>query len=155
MKNPTTWALVSNGVRARILRTLDDSDREAPPELVRKTKAAHLRDHLSDRPGRSFSSDASGRRSALVPGSDPILHDMEEFARELVDLLDDAHRARAFDRLAMIAAPRMLGLLRNAMPPTLHACVVLERPANLLWLSGPELCATIRGMLLEATEERP
>lgn len=153
MDGPETWALVSNGVRARILRNLDDGGTDAPVELVRKTEATHLRDLLTDRPGRSFGSDASGRRSAMELGSDPILRDMQDFAREVTGLLDDAHRKGRFTRLALVAAPKMLGILRRALPPSLRDCVVLERPANLVWLPEAELRTTIRSMLRDQPEE--
>lgn len=153
MDGPETWALVSNGVRARILRGLDDGDMDAPVELVRKTEATHLRDLLTDRPGRLFAADASGRRSAMEPGSDPILRDMQDFAREVVGLLVDAHRAGKFTCLALVAAPKMLGILRSTFPPPLRDCVVLERPANLVWLPAADLRTAIRKMMREEPEE--
>ena len=153
MDDSRTWALVTNGVRARILRNLDDGDPGAPVELVRQADAVHLRDLLTDRQGRSFASDARGRRSALEPGTDPILRDMQDFARDMVGLLEDGHRAGAFNRLAILAAPKMLGLLRQAIPANLRACVVLEMASNLVWLSEADLCATVRRMLRARPQE--
>ena len=147
MKSPVTWALVSNGVRARILRDLDGDGAEPSVELVRKTQATHLRDVLTDKPGRSFASDASGRRSAMEPGTDPILRDMQDFAREMVDLLDAAHRAGKFSRLAVLAAPKMLGILRKTLPASLRACVVLEQASNLIWLPEADLRDAVLRML--------
>ena len=149
MARSRTWALVTNGVRARILRGLDDGEAEDPIELVSKSDSPHLRDILTDRPGRSFASDASGRRSAMEPGSDPILHDMETFARETCDVLEDHLRAGDMTRLAVFAAPRMLGVLRHQMPDTLKGAVFLERDLNLVNLSEADLRETVNTAIRE------
>jgi len=143
------WALVTNGVRARILRGLEARDADAPVELVSKAEATHLRDHLTDRPGRSFASDESGRRSAMEPGSDPILRDMQDFARDTLGVLEEHLRAGRLSRLAIFAAPKMLGVLRDEMPAALREAVILERDLNLVNLSEAELRETVIGALKE------
>ena len=150
MQKPRTWALVSNGVRACILRDLDSGAGEEPLEVVTGARSTHLRDIMADRSGRSFASDHSGRRSAMEPGSDPVRHDMEEFARETFALLERHLRDGHFDRLAMLAAPRMLGVLREQMPSSIAERVVLERAANLMGLAPAEM----RAVVAEAVEER-
>lgn len=134
-----TWALVTNGTRARILRGLEADSPEHPLELISKAQSTHLRDLLSDKAGRSFASDASGRRSAMEPGSDPILRDMQDFGRETLATLDRHLRAGRLTRLAIFAAPKMLGILRREMPVSLGRIVVLERDLNLINLSETEL----------------
>lgn len=141
------WALVTNGVRARILRGLENSDSEEPIELISNADSVHLRDILSDRAGRSFASTDSGRRSAMEPGSDPILRDMQDFAGETLALLDRHYRTGDFGRLAILAAPKMLGLLRRQMPSTLRGSVVFERPINLIQLPERELRETVLRLL--------
>ncbi|EPX83692.1 host attachment protein [Salipiger mucosus] len=143
-----TWALVSNGVRARILRALEGGDGEEPIELVSKAESTHLRDILSDRSGRSFASDHSGRRSAMEPGSDPIRRDMQDFASDTLEMLEGHHRARDFGRLAILAEPGMLGILRQQMPAGLRPAVVLERPVNLVGLPAAELRETVRRLVM-------
>jgi protein required for attachment to host cells len=144
MTRAKTWALVSNGLHAQILRDLEQAAGPAPIVMESQTDSPHLGDMLSDRPGRSFASDGSGRRAALEPGSDPILHDMQVFAREIVQCLEDHHRNGALTRLAVFAAPRMLGVLRDQMPEALGAATILERDLNLINLPEAELRATVR-----------
>lgn len=142
-----TWALVTNGVRARILRGLETRGAQDPIELVSKTRSTHLRDALSDKPGRSFASDGSGRRSAMAPGTDPIQRDMQDFARETLTLLEQHFRARDYALLAIFAAPKMLGILRQELPASLRDAVTLERATNLIGLPEAELRETVRGVL--------
>lgn len=149
MARPKTWALVTNGVRARILRDLEESEAQEPVEIVSTSTSPHLREIMSDRAGRSFASDASGRRSAMEPGSDPILRDIQDFAQETLDLLAARHHARELTRLAIFAAPKMLGILRRQMPASLREAVFLERDLNLINLSAAELRETVTKTMRE------
>ena len=54
------------------------------------------------------------------------------FAKRIAEALERARKDRAFDRLVVMAAPRMLGLLRDAMPDTSRAAVVAEVPKDLV-----------------------
>lgn len=146
-----TWALVSDGVRARILRDLEDGDSQDPIELVSKAKSTHLRDYLSDKAGRSFVSGADGRRSAMEPGSDPVLRDMQDFAQETFSVLEDHFRQGHLTRLAIFAAPKMLGVLRREIPASLNSAVTLERDLNLINL--PE--ADLRDAVIRALGKEP
>lgn len=128
-----------NGARARILRGVEDNDGEDTVELVSRASSTHLRDIMTDKPGRSFASGAPGRRSAIEMGSDPILRDMQEFAGETADLLEKHRRAGDFARLAVFAEPKMLGILRKECPATLWATVILDLPMNLIALPEREL----------------
>jgi hypothetical protein len=51
-----TWALVINGARCRILRELSIRAEDAPAEPVLRSESRNLRDIMSDKPGRSYSS---------------------------------------------------------------------------------------------------
>lgn len=147
-----TWALVTNGVRARILRGLEDGDPQAPIELASEAPSTHLGDILPDRAGRSFSSDTSGRRAAMEPGSDPVQRAMQDFARRILSTLGDHQRAGRLTRLAIFAAPRMLGILRHEMPAHLAGIVILERDLNLINLPEAELREAVLCALQEERE---
>lgn len=143
MARDVTWALVSNGVRARILRGLDDGGSGDPIDLAGRADSTHPRDMPADKVGRSFASAGGGRRSAMEPGSDAAQRDMQDFARETLDLLDRHLRAGRLTRLAIFAAPKMLGILRAEMPDSVRKAVFLERDVNLLSLPEAELRETI------------
>jgi len=146
-----TWALVSDGVHARILRDLEDGDSHDPMELVSKAESTHLRDYLSNKAGRTFASGAGGRRSAMEPGSDVVLRDMQDFAQKIFGVLEDRFRKGKMTRLAIFAAPKMLGVLRREMPASLNSTVILERDLNLVNL--PE--ADLRQAIMRALKKEP
>ena len=138
-----TWALVCDGVHARILRDLEDGDSQDPIDLVSKAESTHLRDLLSDKAGRNFTSGTDGRRSAMEPGSDPVLRDMQDFAQETFSVLEYHFRNGYLTRLAIFAAPKMLGVLRREIPASLKNAVILERDLNLINLPEADLRDTV------------
>ena len=149
MHKPKTWALAANGGHARVLVGLEAVAETGPPpaELTLEAEIRKPGDVMSDRPGRSFSSSGDGRRSGMEYASDPAKDDMRDFAAEIAGLLE-THRAKGdFARLAVFAAPVMLGLLRDAMTPGVRAAVVLERDSNLLHEAPKALRATVREAL--------
>jgi protein required for attachment to host cells len=144
MTKSKIWALVINGMQARILRGLGNADTDDIIERSSKAQSSHLRDIMADQAGRSFSSYSGGRRSAMEPGSDPIRHDMQEFARETLQDLEKHHRAGDYEQLAIFSAPKMLGVLREELPEGLRSAVIIECPSNFINLPEGELRETVR-----------
>ena len=99
----------------------------------------HERDLTSDRPGRSFDHAplTAGRRGATprhAMGSEPGAHKHEvmTFVQKIARQLERARQADEFDRLVIMAAPTVLGLLRKALPPSLHKTVAAEVDKDLV-----------------------
>lgn len=132
MQRQIVWALVLNATRARIVRDLDPDPERKAGELVLRAEARKLRDIMTDKPGRSFASAGGGRRSGMDYASDPVEEDAIAFVREVISLLESHRRAEDFHRLAVFAAPAMLGHLRKEMPRALAATVILEETKNLM-----------------------
>lgn len=140
MKTPRVWVLVADGSRARILRDpfrRSGSDGSAD-ELVFRAEQRQLREIMADRPGRSFASEGA-RRSAMEYRSDPVREDEKAFASLLTEVLDSHRRAGDFDRLAVVASPRMLGDLRHAFTNALRGVTIREVPRDLTRMPSPEL----------------
>ncbi len=93
----------------------------------------------SDRPGRA--SDRAGQgRHAYEPHEDARHHAVAHFARELAhDLSRDYHEG-AFNQLVLIAPPRFLGVLRDALDQKLVRIVVGTVSKDLPRASAAELC---------------
>lgn len=147
MTRAKTWALVTNGVAAKIVRGLRKQDDLEPIEMATGAVSTHLRDIMADKSGRSFSSGSPGARSAMEPGADPVKRDMQDFARETLSFLDEEHRKGEFEQLAIIAAPRMLGILRQEMPSTLADAVMFEHAGNYLHVTDHELKGTVSALI--------
>lgn len=114
-KPTTTWFLIADGARARIVA--EEAGQDVHP-VFRHVFAAPTRAPgraaASDRPGRSFDSAGYGRH-AMEPEEDWHTRTERNFARMLAEELENGANARAFDRLILVAPPRMLGQLREAL----------------------------------------
>lgn len=147
MKKPIIWFLIADGAHARIVRQLE-RDRETGgrlEDIVFDVDHKPLREIMADRPGRSFAS-SDTRRSAMAYHSDPVREQKIQFAAMLAGQLEEHRTASAFDRLVIVAEPRMLGLLRDALPVGLKSVVSAEIAKDLSNLPTAELYTTIANL---------
>lgn len=144
MKQTRTWILLADGARARIIRQLkaDPESGERPADLTYEFQKESLREIMSDRPGRSYSSH-DARRSGMEYHSDPVREREKAFADQLIAELEQHLAAGQFDRLAIIAEPRMLGLIRDRISKQLQAVVIAEIDKDLTKLPRTELVEAI------------
>lgn len=111
------WIVVADQTLARIF-TLD---RLTAPlceieSLVHPEGRLHEGDMVSDRPGRGSVPGSAGRH-AVENDQRRKEASTEAFAREIADRLDRARHEQRFEKLAIIAPPRMLGLIRKGLTP--------------------------------------
>jgi protein required for attachment to host cells len=126
MKRITTWFLIADGTRARIAYN-DGPGRGIKPVFDEEFRGQNLadRDIVSDRPGRTFDSGGEGRH-AKEPPSDPRELEKRNFARGLARRLDEAAHRGDFDRLVLVAPPKVLGNLRALLSAKARAKVTQE-----------------------------
>ena len=132
---PTTWILIADGARARVLSQAKDF---APlePALGDETftgTTARSKEIASDRPGRSFDPPHRWSRRPIRSAT------QFEFARELAETLEKAAGARRFERLVLVAAPQTLGDLRDLLPKAVQGRIVAEIDKDLTKVPRQEL----------------
>ena len=128
---PTTWILIADGAKARVMAQDKDSRSFRPAfEEAHFGTTAQSKDIASDRPGRAFSSAGEGR-SAMEPTTDPQRYAEFSFARELSDRLAKAAGRNEFDTLILVAAPQTLGDLRQLLPANVRDRIKVEIDKNL------------------------
>jgi protein required for attachment to host cells len=119
------WVVVCDGAKALILENAGDS---VFPNL--RTKEVHTqpneptREQGTDAPGRSIQS-IGGRRSALEQ-TDWHEQAEQEFLKALAGRLDAALNAGEASTFVIVAAPRALGVLRQAYSPQLRDAIRAE-----------------------------
>jgi len=147
MKKTVTWVLIADGAQARVLENtgpgkglqqVKGQDWEMPPMQAQDIQA--------DRPGRSFSSNGSGR-SAMEPRTDPVEHRETEFVKSLAANIDRKLQAGAFDRLIIVAAPIALGDIRKAISPNVKKTILAELDKDLTNLPTAQLAKHLDGIL--------
>ena len=84
----------------------------------------------TDRPGRRFGG-TSGHHHGVDGERSTERHEVANFARRVAERIDAARQGAEFEKLAIVAGPRMLGLLRNELPQSCRNVVVAEVPKDL------------------------
>ncbi len=126
MPTRKTWVLVADGVRARFFRLTLPGYRLSPAldhDLLRTRRPA--RDIGADRPGRMFDSTTPARH-AMEPPTDLERQEEIRFAESIAAELAAHHRNGEFERLYVIATPRLLGDLRPAWSEALKVAIAGE-----------------------------
>ncbi|QIE47054.1 host attachment protein [Pseudohalocynthiibacter aestuariivivens] len=129
LKNDTL-VVVADSEKALFLRNLTD---HANPNLEVTDEESQNnpsdKEQSANRPGR-MPDTGVGQRSAL---DDTDWHELakDRFAKDLADkLYSEAHKG-AFDRLVLVAAPHVLGVLRDELHAEVLAKLVMDIPKTL------------------------
>jgi protein required for attachment to host cells len=120
----TTWILVAHRAGAVMYAS---HGRGLPLTRVAEIENPDGRlkpgDVETDRPGRAFDRVGGGRHSMSVEEGVPE-HLARAFVQQLVERLERGRLEHAFERFALIAPPKLLGLLRAALPDALRSLLV-------------------------------
>lgn len=123
----TTWILLSNASRARLLARQDTARSVSViEELIHPASREKGMDLVSDRPGRVQQSAGTHERSAMEPPTPPKEVEAERFARALAERLERGLNEHAFSRLVLVAPPHFLGLLRQQLGKEVAKCLVMS-----------------------------
>jgi protein required for attachment to host cells len=137
----TTWFVVADGAKARVLARRGGRGPLEPASNMCFTEAeARLptRDVGADRPGRVHES-ADTRRHAMEPRVDWHRFAKEQFARGVAAALETAAQRKLYEELILVAPPRTLGDLRQALGRHAKALVAGEIAKDLTHLPDHEL----------------
>jgi protein required for attachment to host cells len=122
--------LVGDGQKALFLRNKGNAKRVAlVVERILARDNPPTREQGSDRPGRSSASPGVARSAMEEADWHHIAK--ERFAGELADALYRHAHANLFDRLVIIAPPKILGNLRKAFHPEVAERIAAEIPKQL------------------------
>ena len=88
---------------------------------------ARLKDSelADDRQARVYDSKGQGRH-AVEPDTSPKEREQLRFAHELVQMLEKGRVDHAFEKLVLVAAPGLLGMLRDNLHAPLKATILHE-----------------------------
>lgn len=145
-----TWFVIADGMRAKILRQTG-ADQFAPAtdhDFYDADVHGHSRDLKSSAPGRAFDT-GSGAHHSMEPRHDPHKLEKERFGRHVAAAIDEAAARGAFNRLILVAPPRALGILRDALGHQARACVVAEIAKDLVRTPLGELAGHFRDVPLK------
>ena len=114
-KKLTTWIVLADGARARILENTGPGTGLVELEEWESAKARKPTHELgTERPGRGHESATAGRH-AITPHADWQEMEKVNFTNELAQYLKRHGDAGKFDQLILAAPPRALGELRKSI----------------------------------------
>lgn len=120
-----TWVLIADGEKALFLENaVDAQDPDLNVVRLEAQDNPSDREQSANRPGR-MPDPGPGQRSAL-DDTDWHLLAKERFARDLADILYAKAHAGAFERIVLVAPPKTLGELRDALHKEVRDRVVGE-----------------------------
>jgi protein required for attachment to host cells len=122
--------IVADESEARFFDTTGPGTPIVPRGVARnKFSKQHDKQLEADREGRGFG--PSGQRHGVDGERSTERHELENFARAVAHRIEDDRVIHAFDRLVLIAGPRMLGLLRQSLPDSCRHSLAAEIPKDL------------------------
>ena len=147
----TTWIVSADTGRARIF---SESDAHSPLQEVedmvnpaaRMRTSEELTDNMDTFAGGKSVHNTGGQlpSSQYEPQQTPEEREEQMFAREVCAMLLKARQAGRFDRLALVAAPRFLGVLRMQLDPQLKPLLSYEIDKDYAHSNGQQLREQIR-----------
>ncbi len=147
MKPTRTWILIADGARARILESHGPtSPLIAHSELIFSGEHGATHDIMSDKQGRSFSSQGS-RHAAVESHSDPHRELKAKFAHQLAEALEHGLQQNAYDRLVIVASPVTLGDLRSTISDHVRAKVTGELAQDLTKIPNDKIPSHLADVL--------
>jgi protein required for attachment to host cells len=140
-----TWIVVADSSHARIFQLRDGQlPAEEIEDLANPLGRADNKQVASDSHGQFAGPDGHGHTAPRV--EEPVQHGVRQFAREIARHLDTAAARQRFQQLALVAAPRFLGLLRESLDKQTRKLVTSELAKNVAALPRSELDACLQAL---------
>jgi protein required for attachment to host cells len=98
-------------------------------EIANESASLKEQDLETDRPGRRFGS--GGHHHGVDGERSTRQHELALFARKVALRIDQDRMAKAFDKLVIVASPKVLGLLRQSLPAPVQSFIAAEVPKDL------------------------
>ncbi|MCE3254865.1 MAG: uncharacterized protein K0R25_359 [Rickettsiaceae bacterium] len=114
------------------------------PTLIEEIEAELDREH--EKPGRTFDSMGAGRH-AVEPHTDYHQIEKQEFATKILEVLSNGSRHNKFEKLILIADPKMLGIINNHLDKDLASKVQESFPKNFAEMEIREIEEHIADMI--------
>ena len=142
MKHPRTWYIIADGGRARFVERDETGAYRTVLSFVAADMHKRSRDLGLDRPARVKES-ANAARHAVEPRRD--LHEAakEDFIALVAEDIEAGHGRDQFDRLVLIAPPRVLTELKQKLSKPIAKMVVSDLQKDLTKVPDHDLAKHI------------
>ena len=140
MHQHTTWILTADASRARIFESRKNEKCLHEVEQFINPKAQQRDRDINTAPYGRYHNHAGGpQANTAEPHVDAVKQETELFARDLSDYLEKARNEHRFDSLRVIAAPKVLGMMRQNLSKEAMKLVEEEIPKDISWFDKREI----------------
>jgi protein required for attachment to host cells len=129
----TVWIVSADAGRARIFsESTPDGPLQEVDDLVNTAARMRTNETYTDKLGPTSAGKSIHNTGGALPNKQyeppqtPAEREAESFAKDISGMLLEAHRGGRFQKLALVAAPKFLGVLRMFLDPQLKPLVSLE-----------------------------
>lgn len=146
MRKRRDWFLIADGAHARVVAAGKIPGAYATVWSA-ESAAAHRkgRDLVSDKPGRGHES-ANAAHHAIEPRSDPTLGPKRDFCDMIAGHINAQNAEDAFDRLFLIAPPKIGAMLRTHLDTATRGKLCSELHKDLVKIPDAELAVHLDAM---------
>jgi protein required for attachment to host cells len=134
----TTWIVAADSSRARIFEVDVDKHLREVEDFVNPAGRQQTREIDTDARGRFFGK-GSAQGHTTEPDSDAPTHETELFSKQLSEFLDKACSEHRYDKLCLIAYPKLLGMMRDNLSKETKQRVKDEIPKDISWFDTKEI----------------
>jgi protein required for attachment to host cells len=134
----TTWIVAADSSRARILQVAGRRQLVEVENLMNPEGRLHNREINTDAKGRFAGPDRPGGHSS-DDEERTVEHYNELFAKRVAGYLDKARNDQRYERLVLVAAPKILGQLRKELGKEVEKLVVDQLDKDLAWFNAREI----------------
>jgi protein required for attachment to host cells len=135
-KNSSTWIIIANSNNAHICEKISGKESNLNP--IYELEARSTDDFICEKPDQGSNGMGNGTH-AMEPHSDPKEVERLNFARIISKLLNEANSKNGFQKLIIIASPKMLGVLCKILDKQIIDKLVLKLPKNIAGLKPFDL----------------
>ena len=112
--NEHTWVVIADSSSCRIYEYLYHPEKiHLIKELLHPENQLKDADYMSDRQGSFRSNGGGGGHGTFLPSSDTKKTKIEQFSKEIANLLEQDRKNNNFEHLILISPPHMNGLLHQ------------------------------------------
>lgn len=147
-KRTPTWILVANRARASLFERRGKANKWIVHLRTIEHPEGRLRDRAmnSDKSGRTFPRHGTGS-SPLEKSHDPVEQEARRFAHVIASVLTEEAARNSFGKLVVVAEPRFLGRLREALGHSTRARIALTVPKDIAEIGVHEIQSEIDEIL--------
>jgi protein required for attachment to host cells len=124
-----TWIVIANSNNAHISKKVSGRKSDLIP--LHELEARSSSDFICEKPDQG-SNGMGNSTHAMEPHSDPKEVERLYFAKDISKLLNEATAKNSFQKLVVIASPKMLGILCKVLDQSVIDKLALKLPKNIV-----------------------